>query len=288
VGAIAAVDPQLNTLVVNNPGEGGLSMNFTQPFVTIGQYVGGNVGNAPTGLDSLDLGKSAMYFARVILIAITGLVAAITVFIMQTMLILQALILAFSKLLLPVFIACLSIPAAKGSAQNFLKSVLGVLAWPIGWAFVHIGTLAALHNLQAPVWTASIGMLVLSFVSLAVVCLWMTVGTIGAPWLIAKAVTSGTNFAGALVGSVASAAGQHASNAAAAGGSVAGAAAGAFVGPGGASVGAIIGSAVGGSLSPIASATQSAEGATGARHPLPSSRSAAAADLAIKGIVKRA
>jgi hypothetical protein len=288
VGAIASVDPALNWLVVNNPGDAALAMDFTKPFGVIGQYIAGTVGDAPAA-SLWELGKWADYLTRAIFICLTGLVAVVTVFIMQTMLVLQKLILLGSRPLMPVFFACLSIPAARGSAQNFLKSVLGVMAWPIGWALVHVGTMAALQILQPPSWKASLGTMFLSLATLAIVCLWMVVGTIGAPKLIAWGVTTGTNFAAGLVGAYASAAGQHASNAVKSGATVAGAFAGSSMGPAGAVTGAGIGAMAGSAAAaPIASVTQSAEGVSGARHPIPSSRSAGAADLALKAIKARA
>jgi hypothetical protein len=288
VGAIAGANPNLNWLVVNNPGPGGLVMNFSQPFAVIGQYVAGKAGTVPDA-SLWELGKWADYLSRVIVIGITGIVAAISVAIMEVMLILQALIMAGSIPLLPIFIACLSIPASRGSGQNFIKFTIGVLCWPIGWAIGHVGTMAALKTLQAPSWNASLGVLVLSFITLAVICLWMIVVTIGAPALIARSVTSGTNFAAGLVGGFASSAGQHAANATQSGGAVAGALAGSAGGPAGAALGASIGGMAGGvAAAPIGSATEAAGGISGEHNAVPSSRSAGVADAAIAMIKKRA
>jgi hypothetical protein len=110
--------------------------------------------------------------------------------------------------------------------------------------------------------------------------------------MIAKMVTSGTNFAQSMVGSFASAAGQHAARGLQAGGSVTGALVGSTAGPGGAAAGASLGGAAGGALAlPITSATESAEGVNEGRREfegrraIPSSRSAKVADAAI-GLIK--
>jgi hypothetical protein len=79
------------------------------------------------------------------------------------------------------------------------------MCWPVGWAIVHVGTMAALQALKPPSINASLGELILGFATLAVVCLWPVVGTIGAPWMIANMVTSGTNFAQSMVGAFSSA-----------------------------------------------------------------------------------
>jgi hypothetical protein len=288
VGAIASADPQLNWLTVNNPGSASLAMDFTRPFSIIGQYVGGTFAQT-SGMQWWQLDKWADYVIRGIVIAVTGFVACITVFIMEMMLILQKLILVAGGPLMPIFIACLSIRAAEGSAQNFLKSVVGVMCWPIGWAIVHIGTMAALQNLQAPSWTASLFQLVLSGIVIGIVCLWMIFGTICAPLLIVRAVTSGSNFAAELFGGFASAAGQHGAHGVRAGSAVGGALIGSTMGPAGAIAGASMGAQVGNAgAALVTSATEAAEGVNGERRAIPSSRSAGIADAAIKGIIKRA
>ena len=300
VESVAAADPGLNWLVVNNPStnsinantqfginsslyDSSLALNFEKPFDIISQYMTAKTGPAP----GLHLDKWPDYIMRCLFIFLTGLVACFTEFIMQAMLIIQKLIMVFSKLLVPIWIACLSLPAAQGSAQNFLKSVLGVMCWPVGWAIVHVGTMAAFQALQAPSFNAQLGELVLSFATLTVACLWPVVGTIGAPFLIAKMVTSGTNFAQGMVGAFASTAGQHAARGLQAGGKVTGALfGGVAAGPAGAAAGASLGGKVGEAMAaPVVSATESAEGANEGRRAIPSSRSAKVADAAI-GLIK--
>jgi hypothetical protein len=160
----------------------------------------------------------------------------------------------------------------------------------VGWAIVHVGTMAALQALQPPGLNAQLGELILGFGTLGIACLWPVVGTIGAPILIAMMVTSGTNFAVGMVGSFASAAGRHAARGARSGGAVAGAlAGGTLAGPAGVPVGASMGAGAGGTLAlPLTSATESAEGINGGRRAIPSSRSARAADAAIALIKARA
>jgi hypothetical protein len=285
VGSIADADPGLNWLVVKKPYSDSLALDFDKPFGIISQYVAGKTGAMPAS--PLELNKWADYLMRAIFTLLTGLVACVTVFIMQAMLVIQKLIMVFSKLAVPLFIACLSLPATQGSAENFLKSIFGVMCWPIGWAIVHVGTMAALQALHPPNANASLGELILSFATLGVVCLWPVVGTIGAPLLIAKMVTSGTNFAQSMVGAFSSALGQHAARGLQAGGAGTGAVVGgAVAGPGGAATGASLGGKAGSALAlPLTSATESAEGINGGRWAIPSSRSAGVADAAI-GLIK--
>ena len=286
VGAVAAADPALSWIVVNKPNDSSLAMDFSKPFGIIAQYVGAKLQPAQ-GTMPWELNKWADYIMRVVFILLTGLVACVTVFIMEAMLVIQKLILVGSKLLVPVWIAALSLPAAKGSAQTFLKSVVGVMCWPVGWALVHVGTMAAFQALQPPSLNASLGELVLAFSTLAIACLWPVVGTIGAPFLIARMVTSGTNFAADMIGSFASVAGQHTSRGIQTAAPVAGALMGlGLAGAAGSGVGATLGEAASKALSyPVAAATQSAEAATEGRQPISSSRSRGAADAAI-GFIK--
>lgn len=288
VGVIGAANPATNWLVVPNPNNSSLAMDFSKPFAVIGQYVTGQPGAAPAA-SILELGKWADYVIRILVIAATGLVACFTVFIMEGMLILQKLILVFSAPLTPLFIAFLSVPAVRGSAQNYLKKVVGVMCWPIAWSIGHIGTMAVLSKLQAPSWNAGLGELFLSFILLCGIGLWMVGQTVFGPMLIARTVESGSNFAADMWTGFASAAGQHAAHGIQAGGQVGGAiAGGAIGGPAGALLGGSIGGQVGSFASaPVISATQSAEGVNGGRQALPSSRSAGVADMAIKGIAAR-
>jgi hypothetical protein len=285
VGAVTGAVPNMGWIQVNKSNGASLSMDFSEPFGIISQYIAGKTGPAPQGW--WELNKWADYLTRALFIMFTGFVALFTVFIMQAMLVIQKLIMVFSKVLLPIFIACLNLPAARAAGETFLTSIAGVVCWPVGWAIVHIGTMAGLQALQPPSLNAQLGELLLSFGAFAVVCLWAVVGTIGAPYLIAKTVTSGANFAQYMVGGFASTAGQHVSRTLPAGGAVTGAAVGGLAGgPAGAAAGANAGAQAGSILAtPITSATESAEGVNEGRRPIPSSRSAAVADAAI-GLIK--
>jgi len=287
VGAIASAMPSLNWLVVPNPGDASLAMDFTRPYGVLEKYLRSNVGPEPQGLMPWDFAKWAQYEMRALFTLVIGLMAWFTVLVMQGMLVLQKLIMLFSRLLIPIWIACLSVPAAHGSAQNFLKSVLGVMCWPIGWAIVHIGTMAALQSLQPPNINAELGELLFSLASLTLAVLVPVVGTIGAPFLIAKMVTSGSNFAADMWGNLASVVGQHAARGAESGGRITGALVGSGLGGApGAALGASLGAGTGEVMSlPLSSITQSAEGLCEGRQPVSTSRSRGAADAAI-GFIK--
>jgi hypothetical protein len=199
VGAVADASPNMGWIRVNSPNNASLSMDFSKPFGIMSQYIAGKTGPPPQA-DLFHLDKWADYLTRAFFILLTAGVACFTVFIMQAMLVIQKLIMVFSKPLLPIFIACLNLPATRASGETFLTSIAGVMCWPVGWAIVHIGTMAAFQALSPPSLTTPLGELLLAFGVFAVVCLWPVVGTIGAPCLIAMTVTSGANFAQSMVG----------------------------------------------------------------------------------------
>jgi hypothetical protein len=286
----SAVPGNMNWLVVSNPSDATLALDFSKPFAVIAKYIYGAVpkSGAPTWWE---LDKWVDYILRAGCVIITAAVAFSAVVVMEIALIVQRLILIFSRPLLPVMIACLSLPAARGSAQNFLKFTLGVMAWPVGWGLTNLLTAVILQGLVPPAWNSPLDELILAVVQIVPVCIWMMFSARVVPFAVTKLVTSGSNFAGAMIGGYAGAVGQAAGNVAKAGAMVGGAAVGgALGGAAGVAVGTSVGSAVGGAAaSPVASTTQSLEvaGAGETRHAAPSSRSAAAASAAVKAISAR-
>jgi hypothetical protein len=285
VASIVAIDPDLAWIPVQNPNNASLALDFSKPYAVLGQFTLGELSQAPQGMTMMDLSKWTDYLLRGLVVLTAGVVASLTIMVMQVMLVLQKLILVGSKLIAPIFIACLGIPAAQGAAQNFLKTIIAVVCWPVGWALVHLGTMAALRNLHPPAWNTTLVMLVASLVPLFIVCLWMFIGTVGTPLLIARAVTSGSNFAADMLGRAGATLGYHGANAVRSAGTVGGAVVGSAVaGPAGTALGAAVGGTMGNTLaSPIGGATEATHGVGDfANRALPSSRSAAAADALVK------
>jgi hypothetical protein len=285
VKAIVSVDSDLAWIPVQNQNDASLALDFTKPYAVLGDFVRIRTTQGVTSASLLDLSKWTEYIMRGLLILTAAAIAALTVFVIQVMLILQKLILVGSKLIAPLFIASLGIPAAQGAAQNFLKTIVAVLCWPVGWALVHIGTMAALNNLHTPNSNATLFELFTALTPLCIVCLWMFVGTVGTPLLIARAVTSGSNFAADMIGRAGATMGYHGTNAVKSGSMAAGAVVGSAVaGPVGTALGATVGGAMGNTLaSPIGGATEATHGVGDfANRALPSSRSAGVADALVK------
>jgi hypothetical protein len=276
---------QLNWLVVNNGGMA--TMDYTKPFKTIGAFIGGSFTQTPN--NPIDWGAWSQYIVRCGMITFCGVVATVTVFIMEGLLLIQQAIVAISGPLVPMFVGCLMLPVAHGTAVSFFRNVAGVLMWPVGWAIGHIATVSMLMNLRPPNWAAGLEEIIAAGFALGLVCLCMLAVTTMAPGLIYLTVTKGANFAQHLVGGFASALGQHAGRGAQGAGAVGGALAGAMGGPAGALAGAQIGANIGGAMAmPINAMTGAAEMMNGGRHVISSSKSRALADAAVKQIIKRA
>jgi hypothetical protein len=286
VAVIASLDPALAWLVVPNPGDDSLSMNFGQVFVTIGRYVAGSWQGSPAW--PWELFRWSDYAWRLIAVGLTGIFAWVTMFLMEATLLIQKLILIGSRPFVPIFVAGLFLPSVQGSAQNFFKGLCGVMCFPVGWALAHVVTMAMIQGLQSPAWGGPPGAVLFAVVQLMVICLWMVIATAGAPAAILFTVYNGTNFVGRLGGSMVSAASQHAANLTRSGAKVGGAIAGLPGGPAGVAIGAQVGSMVGNvAASPFSSLAQGASSISGHQHPVPNSRSAAAADAAIRSLRKR-
>ena len=186
-----------------------------------------------------------------------GCMACLSVFVffvMTLMLYVQKAILIFGLLLMPPFIGLQTwLGSARFLGVHYIQSMLGVLCWPIGWAFIYIGNGATTQKLQ-DLWqqfagnngTVDIGLWIALFANSVLTSSWMIIGTIMAPGLINKVITAGGNFAasamGAISGKAVGAVGDTIKGATAATGAVVGAA---VAGPAGAQVGSQLGSSVG-------------------------------------------
>jgi hypothetical protein len=288
VNVVGASNPALNWLIVNNPGETDLALNFGQPYQVIGQYLHGQSANAP---GFFQMGAWANYLIRLLFAAIASGFAVLAVTVMEVMLVIQKLILVFGRPLMPLAIGALFIPAAKQAGETFLKFTVSACVWPIGWALLHTGTMAGLRTLHPPDWNASFGTLLAAVLQLALICLWMVWVAARSPKLITRAISSGAHLVAEAIGGAAGSASSHAGNVVKAGATAGGAALGIPGGAAGIAAGAYLGSAAGGALSaPIGSAIQGIEGVNAAhganegRQAVPSSKSRALADQAVKGL----
>jgi hypothetical protein len=286
VMAIANVVPGAGWMVVNNPGQTTLTMNYTKPFATIAGWIKGNFA-APTDVQWWQIDKWGDYLMRVATLTVVAWMAAGAEFVMEGLLVIQKVLLLGSQLFAPLFVGALALRGCQGAAEWFFRNVIGLMAWPLGWAVAHLGTLAAIQHIQGITWTDTIADLVFSAIELGLVFLWLVVATILAPVAIHRTLASGSNFAVDLGSQFFAKIGNDVARGTESAGRIAGALAGSALGPAGASAGALIGSEAGKALAFPASSISQAVGNFSDSAPLPSSRSSAAADAAIGGIKKR-
>ncbi len=105
----------------------------------------------------------------------------------------------------PLFLSMFMINATRGIAVRFILSLLGIVLWPLGWAVADLVTRSLLAaSVDNQVFTPIQGNIVLytsqSFVFLFVLSLWLIFSTLAAPWIFARAITTGSQIGVALLG----------------------------------------------------------------------------------------
>ena len=105
----------------------------------------------------------------------------------------------------PLFLSMFMLNATRGIAVRFILSLLGIVLWPLGWAVADLVTRSLLEaSIDDEVFTLIQGNIVLyssqSFVFLFVLSLWLIFSTLAAPWIFARAITTGSQIGVALLG----------------------------------------------------------------------------------------
>jgi hypothetical protein len=118
---------------------------------------------------------------------------------------LQQAIVVFLDLYVPIALAEFAVRGLQSQGQAFFKSYVGVHAWPVGWVFANLVTLALLQALPAP--HANNPMEILGAIVWSIpILLWVIVGHVIGPFYAQKVVTRGgaelQAFAGAMVATV--------------------------------------------------------------------------------------
>jgi hypothetical protein len=283
---IASTVPGAGWIAVDNPGETTLTMNYTKPFATIASWLQGSFA-PPTNTEWWQIDKWGDYLMRVATLTVVAWMAAGAEFVMEGLLVIQKVLLLGSQLFAPLFVGALALRGCQGAAEWFFRNVVGLMAWPLGWAVAHLGTLAAIQHMQGMNWTDTIADLIFAAIGLGLVFLWLILATILAPVAIHKTLATGSNFAVDLGSQYFGKLGRDIARGAESAGRVAGALAGSTLGPAGTSAGALMGGEAGKVLALPVSSISQAVGNFSDSAPLPSSRSSAAADAAIGGIKKR-
>ena len=118
----------------------------------------------------------------------------------------QQFIVHFSSIFLPAFVAMVGVGAVSSIGYRYIMGLIGVLAWPLGWAFVNVGTeglmtaaAETIHNahgwdIASYLWAGAI-----------LICLpvWIIFGYLFGPFMIQRMVTTGANAAQSMMGNMA-------------------------------------------------------------------------------------
>ena len=197
------------------------------------------------------------YWVGVAITYLMAIIASIAVGLMQALLFIQQAIIILSTMILPVFLAFLVMGGSQeGIGVAFIRTIWGVLCWPLGWGIVNIGAQAGLSVLSTSTDGGVLSGLAL-LLQFALVGAWMIVGTAAVPFAISGALTRGANAVSRMAMNTASTVG---GGAAKIGGAV-GSAVGGIAGGGGVAgalmggtKGAIVGGLVGGPGGAVAGA----------------------------------
>lgn len=120
---------------------------------------------------------------------------------------LQKFILIFNSIFLPMMVSFVGVSALSSIGVRYILGMLGVMAWPIGWSLVNVGTAGFLDTIDITLAQAEwhdIGSFIFSAAIILLLPMWVAGGYIFAPLAIQKMITSGAGAAQGIVGGAAS------------------------------------------------------------------------------------
>lgn len=131
----------------------------------------------------------------------------------------QYLVLQFSSIFLPAFVAMIALGGVSGNGVRFVLGLVAVCAWPLAWALGCLGTQGMLNSIQANVGDPASGPMeyLWAGVLMCAVPIWLAVTYVVGPFMAQRMVATGGN---AVTGMLATAAGATAGLGAAAAGAV--------------------------------------------------------------------
>jgi hypothetical protein len=129
----------------------------------------------------------------------------------------QYLILQFSSIFLPAFVAMIALGGVSGNGVRFVMGLIAVCAWPLAWALGCLGTQGMLNSIQVNVGDPASGPMeyLWAGVLICMVPLWLAVCYVVGPFMAQRMVAHGGN---AVTGMLATTAGATAGLGAAAAG----------------------------------------------------------------------
>jgi hypothetical protein len=119
--------------------------------------------------------------------------------------IVQKMILYLGYSLSPIFIGFMAIRSLSHIGNRYILGLIGVIAWPLGWAVAAIVTQGLLtfmtdqSFLQGSSVSGGVNYGLQNFIGVALLGVWIIFSTIAAPLIIQKALTEGYQAGGALL-----------------------------------------------------------------------------------------
>jgi hypothetical protein len=144
---------------------------------------------------------SAAQMYEAVLWAILSLVGIIAQFIIWAAYILQQFLVGLAYAFAPVFLGFLALRSTGNIAAKYIMGVVGIVAWPLGWAAASIGTrnLIDVATEQGLVTVGNVYSLQ-TIMAAAIIGGWIILTTLIAPVVIQFAVASGAQIGSALLG----------------------------------------------------------------------------------------
>lgn len=120
----------------------------------------------------------------------------------------QQFLFTFSLIFLPAMVAMMGVGSLRSIGTRYVMSIVGLLAWPMGWGLVNVGTEAMLTSAvdtvkSAPASDWEITTYLWSIAIVSIIPFWMMFGYALVPFVIQRMVTSGANAAAGLIGQAA-------------------------------------------------------------------------------------
>ena len=119
--------------------------------------------------------------------------------------IVQKMILYLGYSLSPIFIGFMAIRSLSQIGHRYILGLVGVMAWPLGWAVAAIVTQGLLtfmtdqSFMQSSTFSGTLGYGFQNFLGVGLLGLWLIFSTIAAPLIIQKALTEGYQAGAALL-----------------------------------------------------------------------------------------
>lgn len=129
------------------------------------------------------------------------IVFKLAIFIALCLGLLRFVIVQFSAMFLPVFVAFVGIPSLSGQGVRYLLGLVGVLAWPLAWGVSNVGTESLFEAITVNASTGSLWEILWALALALFLPLYVVVTYVIGPIFLGRMVTLGGNAVSSMIGS---------------------------------------------------------------------------------------